>query len=216
MPVAANEQDFADRRCREEANGAQWRDASHGRGRIIDSVPDASPDNPRHVLFRYNGGLVYRRRSEFDVGDRLVRFSTEKDRYGRRRTPEEHLNSPWWMNDARFLDLWKRARSAEVGLIEMARRQLAIPEDWSACDVLVVATPRVMLAAYSGPGRTAVAEDDRRIIATEAPGLWIDQLYVPGLGRKPWLAQPPANIAPDWLRFDRMRPTHEVDRGYSL
>ncbi len=86
MPVAADQADFADRRCREEANVAQWRDASHGRGRVI---------------------------------------------------------------------------------------------------------------------------------ATKAPGMWIDPLYVPSLGRNPGRAQVPPSTASRSPRFDRIRPTTEVDRGDS-
>jgi len=49
---------------------------------------------------------------------------------------------------------------------------------------------------------TAEAGDERRIIATEAKTLWIDQLYIPGLGRMPWLPEAPPNRAKLWIDFE--------------
>ena len=216
MPDAANETDFKDPHCQEEARGAQWTRSDDGLPPTLEIVPDDDPGNKWHFYYKHTGGLFYQRRAEFAPGDRLVRFAAVTDRSGRVLSDADHLNSPWWMNDARFVDLWNRARTAGVGLAEMARRQLAIPTDWSTCELLIVATPKVLLAAYSGPGLTAEAKGERRIIATEAHGLWINQLYVPGLGRKPWLATRPPNIAPNWLRFERKRPTAQVDKGYIL
>lgn len=216
MPEAANEADFKDPNCHDEARGAQWMRSEDGLPPTLEIVADDDPGNKWHFYYKRNGGLFFQRRAEFDQSDRLVRFASATSRSGRALSEVDLINSPWWMNDARFVDLWNRARQAGVGLAEMARRQLAIPTDWSTCELLVVAIPKVPLAAYSGPGLTADASGERRIIATEAPGLWIDQLYIPGLGRKPWLAAPPPNVAAQWLRFERARPTNQVDKGYIL
>lgn len=215
MPIAANESYYDDKNCLDEALGQQWGRAKQDGTRRPVMIPDSSQGNPKPYYIKHNGGLIFRHRAEFYEGDRMVRF-TGRDSAG---LPDAVLlNSPWWMNDARFVDLMSRARDAGVGLVEMARRQLAIPEDWSTCEQLIVAQPKVLLAAYAGPGRTADTEAERRIIATEASGLWIEQLYLPGLGRMPWLAPSVArpNHGPSWLKLLRQRPTVEVERDYRL
>jgi hypothetical protein len=164
-------------------------------------VPDSDPRNPKGFVYRRNGGLMVKRRVDLGPGELLVRFSSKTDRSGRIRSDEDHLNSPWWLNDDRFVLLLGRARTAGVSLVEMARRSLAIPSDWSNCDLLVRARPRFLLAAYAGPGITAEAGAERRIIAYEAKELWIEQLYIPGLGRQSWLYRPPRNAARLWLDF---------------
>jgi hypothetical protein len=84
--------------------------------------------------------------------------------------------------------LLDRARTAGVRLSEMARRQLALPiaDGWTDADIIVSVhiRPRILIAAHAGPGRTAAAGDDLRIIAPESPHLFMDQLYVPGLGNR--------------------------------
>jgi hypothetical protein len=222
MLMAANEADFNDPNCLDEASGQQWGRVRQDGTRRPVMIPDLHSGNKLPFYIAHNGGLIFRHRAEFYEGDRLVRFASQMDRSGRVLTTDELLNSPWWMNDARFVDLMNRARTAGVGVVEMARRQLAIPEDWSTCEQLIVAQPLVLLAAYAGPGRTADAGDERRVIATEAAGLWIDQLYIPGLGQKPWRGPPKPgdppriNRALGWLRFERARQTVEVERSNKL
>ncbi len=212
MPTAVNEADFDDPNCQLEAEGMQW----EGEPPRLRTASDNDPSNRRGYYYVRNGGLFWQRRAEFYDGDTLVRFSSRLDWRGQVKNQEEHMNSPWWLNNARFQDLMGRARDVGVPLLEMARRQLAIPQGWNSGDYLVVARPRVLLAAYSGHGLTAEAKGDRRIIASEAPGLWINQLYVPGLGRQPWLALPRPPRALSWLQFMRMRPIAEVERTFVL
>lgn len=115
------------------------------------------------------------------------------------------MNSPWWLTIDRFFLLLDRARTAGVPLVEMVRRQLAVPEEWSSCDTIIRARPKpgVTLAAFAGPGLTAIAGDERRIIAPEAKTLWMEQLYIPGLGRMPWLLRRPPNMAVRWIDFEK-------------
>jgi hypothetical protein len=93
------------------------------------------------------------------------------------------------MNDDRMMLLLDRARTAGVKLVEMARRQLALPTAWTDADIIVRARlkPGIVVAAHAGPGITAEGGGERFTIATEVPHLFMDQLYIPGLGRHPAL-----------------------------
>ncbi|MBX6372643.1 MAG: hypothetical protein IRZ13_00225 [Acetobacteraceae bacterium] len=184
MPAATvNEAYFKDSNTWLEAQGYQWRNASHGRGKTLVTEPDA--DAPKGFRYARTGGLVIRRRVTLAEDNRMFRFAAR--RYIGSGAPglEPLLNSPWWMEEDRMVLLLGRARTAGVPLVEMARRQLALPAAWTDCDVLVSVRirPGVLIGAFAGPGITATAGDERRIVAPEAPHLFIDQLYIPGLGR---------------------------------
>lgn len=203
----SNEHQYLDSNARLEAEGYQWRNAQHGPRRTLLTSPDQKA--PGGFVYERNGGLVVMRRVLLGAGDRLVRFSTRVRNSSEVRN-EDHLNSPWWMSEDHFRLLLSRARSAAARLVETARRQLAIPDDWSPADIMVTARVRdkVTLAAHAGPGQTAVAGADRRVIANDyapyyAADHYMDQLYIPGLGRHPWLPDSPPNGAPLWLAFER-------------
>jgi hypothetical protein len=213
MAGAANEDFYTNADCVQEARGFQWRNASHDRPPTLRSIPD--PAARGGFYYDQNGGLIIKRRVELSDDTALVRFAGKLDREGRERQPDAQLNSPWWLTIDRFFLLLDRARTAGVPLVEMARRQLAIPVDWSTCDTIVRARvrPGLVLAAYAGPGLTASANQERRIIATEAKTLWMEQLYIPGLGRMPWLRQPPPNAARLWIDYERSYDA--TARGFS-
>jgi hypothetical protein len=203
MTGAANEDFYVNSDCVQEAGGFQWRNASHDRPPTLRSIPD--PKALGGFYYDRNGGLIIKRRVVISDDTALVRFAGRLDRNGNVRSPDDQLNSPWWLTIDRFFLLLDRARTAGVPLVEMARRQLAIPADWSNCDTIVRARPKagLLLASFAGPGLTASAGNDRRIIATEAKTLWMEQLYIPGLGRMPWLVKAPPNTARLWINYER-------------
>jgi hypothetical protein len=183
MARAVNEAYFLDSQLRMEAEGYQL-GADGKPGMIPDPNPDPAKRNPKG-LFHRNGGLVAMRRVELAEDNRMFRIASSKDlKYG---GLSNLLNSPWWMEEDRMRLLLDRARTAGVRLSEMARRQLALPiaDGWTDADIIVSVhiKPRILIAAHAGPGRTAAAGDDLRIIAPESPHLFMDQLYVPGLGK---------------------------------
>lgn len=209
MSAVVNEREFIDSNALLEASGFQWRDASHGR-RTRRTGADAAAQGGYY--FERNGGLVAKRRVELYRGDLLVRFAASM-RNGRRLSNTELMDSAWWMNDDRLALLASRALESGTPLVEKARQQLALPADWSDADILVFARPRegVTLAAYAGPGQTAAAGKENRIIPNDMGAyvggtFYIDQLYVPGLGRRPWLVTPPPSPVAAWLEFVKIRP----------
>ncbi|WP_424812427.1 hypothetical protein [Roseococcus sp. YIM B11640] len=172
MALAVNETYFRDSRLRMEAEGYQF-GADGNPALAADGMPDR------------NGGLVAMRRVELAQDNWMFRIASQKDlKYG---GLPNLLNSPWWMEEDRMRLLLDRARTAGVGLSEMGRRQLALPvaPGWTDADIIVSVRirPGIVIAALAGRGRTAAAGGDRRIVAPEAPHLFMDQLYLPGLGK---------------------------------
>ena len=214
MVGAVNEDFYANSNCVHEAAGFQWRAASHERPPILRSIPDRAARGG--FYYERNGGINVQRRVLLSDDTALIRFAWSVDHYGKRRCHGDLMKSPWWLTIDRFMLLLDRARTAGVALKEMVRRQLAVPEDWNACDTIVRARPKpgVVLATYAGPGLTASAGGERRIIATEAKTLWMEQLYIPGLGRMPWLPAyaPRPDMAGQWLNYEK---TFDADaRGF--
>lgn len=174
-----------------EAEGYQYDRGGGALKKIADPNPDPRMRNPRGVFDR-TGGLIYRRRVSLAADNRLYRFAARKFVGTGARPLLPLLNSPWWIERERLYLLGYRAREAGRGLVAMGRDQLALPEDWTDCDCIVAVTPRpgLTIAAYAGPGLTAIGATTSRIIAHEAPHLHLDQLYIPGLGRHPGLGKP--------------------------
>lgn len=184
MATAINETYWRDSRLKAEAEGYQFnRDGSPSM--IADDNPDPAKRNPLG-LFDRNGGLVAMRRVELAEDNMMYRFATKKYLNSDPALLKTALNSPWWMEEDRMFLLLSRARSAGIKLIDAARTQLALPIEWSDADILVRARPKpgTLLAAHAGPGRTVNVPNTGRytIPGGEAPHLFIDQLYVPGLG----------------------------------
>ncbi len=181
--VPVNEAYFHDSTLRLEAEGYQWRDASHGPRKT--RVTSEDPNAPGGFVFERTGGLVVKRRVLLAEDTMLYRFAAKRWIGSGGTALLPLLNSPWWMDEDRMVLLLTRARTAGSRLVETARRQLALPPAWTDCDIIVRVRPkpRTLLAAHAGPGRTAAAAGERYTIASEAPHLFIDQLYLPGLGR---------------------------------
>ena len=198
-----------------EAEGYQF-----DRAGAVQTVADPNPDPARRsalpIVLR-NGGLIRKRRVELAEDNRMFRFAAR--RYLGLGAPGllPLLNSPWWMEEERMVLLLGRAREAGVPLVEMARRQLALPADWTDCDIIVSVRPLpgILLAAHAGPGLTAESSGERRIIAHEAPHLFMDQLYVPGLGRHPALAGQGAANAAAWFQSARATSYDPAARGFN-
>ncbi|HEV7456029.1 MAG TPA: hypothetical protein VGN96_04575 [Roseococcus sp.] len=182
MTLPVNEAYFGNSRLRAEMEGFQFSD--DGSPVIAsDPNPDPSRRNPAGVFAR-NGGMVAVRRVTYYQGDLMMRFASPG------RMPAGHgapdlLNSPWWIEQDRMVLLITRAREAAVPLVEMARRQLALPQTFTDADQIVAVRPRagLLLGAWAGRGLTAEGAGERRIVAGgEAPHLHMEQLYIPGLG----------------------------------
>ena len=206
MAVPANQAWYVDSELRLEAEGYQWDRNLH----VWQTYPDPNRNpavrNP-NGLFRRNGGIMVKRRVLLAEDNVMYRFAAQSrlDRKVKGRAQLlPVLNSAWWMERERMQLLLNRANEARVPLVEMARRQLALPTDWTDADIVVRVNirPGVLLAAHAGPGLKARGSDSVRIVAHEAPHTFTDQLYVPGLGWHPVLLKKgPAN-ASDWFDPD--------------
>lgn len=212
MTMAANETWWRDSTLRLEAEGYQWRDASHGPRRTLVTEPD--PDAPRGFVFARTGGLMVKRRLQLQE-DMLYRFAAKKYLGSGAHALVPLLNSPWWMNDDRMVLLVSRAREARVPLVEIARRQLALPPAWTDCDIIVRARlrPGILLAAHAGPGITAEGGGQRFTVAHEAPHLFMDQIYLPGLGRHHALGGAGDGNARAWFDLATARSFDPAARG---
>ncbi|MBL6076434.1 hypothetical protein JMJ56_00370 [Belnapia sp. T18] len=184
MPATpVNEDWYRNSTLRMEAEGYQWRNASHGPRKTLASDPD--PDAPGGFAYQRNGGLIAKRCVLLAEDNMLYRFAARRYLGTGGQALLPLLNSPWWMEEDRMVLLLSRARTAGITLIEAARRQLALPPAWTDCDIIVRVRPKpgILIAAHAGPGVTAEGGGQRFVVAREAPHLFIDQLYIPGLGR---------------------------------
>jgi hypothetical protein len=182
MRQEVNADYFRNSRLSGEAEGLEY----NASGLLVyepDPNPDPAQANPAGVVKR-NGGLIARRRITVYAGDTMMRF-VSPGRMPPGSAPVDMLNSPWWIELDRMMALIDRARTANVDLIEMARRQLALPDVFTDANLIVAVRPKpgIIIGCWAGPGLTATGPGERRIIAHEAPHLYLDQLYMPGLGR---------------------------------
>ncbi len=214
MSVAINDGWYRNSQLRMEAEGYQWRNASHGRGPTL--VTESDPDAPGGYVVARTGGLVVMRPVPLQE-DHMFRFAAKKYLGSGTEALVPLLNSPWWMNDDRMVLLISRAREARVPLVEMARRQLALPPAWTDCDIIVSARLRrgIQVLAHAGPGITAEGGGQRYVIAREAPHLFMDQLYVPGLGRHPALGGAGMANARAWFDLSSARSYDPNARGFN-
>jgi hypothetical protein len=184
MATAINETYWLDSRLKAEAEGFQFKNSGRPRT-ILNEDPILSQQQKLRYIHVRNGGLVAKRRVELAEDNMMYRFAHKAYLKGDPALLKTALNSPWWMEEDRMVLLLGRARTAGVPLIQMARNQLALPEEWTGADIIVRARPKpgILLAAHAGPGRTVdVASGRYTVPGGEAPHLFIDQLYVPGLG----------------------------------
>lgn len=217
MATAMNEGYWIDKRLRGEAEGYQFN--VDGTSRMIaDPNPNLAVRNPLGLYDR-NGGLVISRRVELAEDNLMFRFAAKKYLGGDAGLLKTLLNSPWWMEEDRMRLLLDRARTAGVGLMQMARNQLALPFEWTDCDIIVSARikPGVLLAAHAGPGRTASGgpTGDLRIVAREAPHLFMDQLYLPGLGPIGGNRAKGMANAEAWFNLATLRSYDPAARGFN-
>lgn len=214
MTTAVNEPWCTNSTLRQEAEGYQWRNAGHGPRRTLVTALD--PNAPGGFHYVRTGGLVIKRRLVLQ-NDMLYRFAARRYLGTGPQALLPLLNSPWWMNDDRMALLLSRARSSGSRLIDIARRQLALPEDWTDCDIIVRArlNRSTVLAAHAGPGRTASSGGSTYTIAHEAPHLFMDQIYLPGLGRHPALVGSGERNARLWFDLTTAQSFDPKARGFN-
>jgi hypothetical protein len=88
----------------------------------------------------------------------------------------------WWFGKSAYDALLRSASSSRESLSNVARRCLAVPEEWSTMDVLVSVRVLQPLSAWSGTPRTLRLKDDGgRYASRLEPDRSITQLYIPGL-----------------------------------
>ena len=208
--AAINDAWFGDGDLVQEAGGYQWRRTPGGGAWATEPDPGA----PGGFVFVRTGGLHIKRRVPLEE-EMLYRFAAKKYLGSGAEALVPLLNSPWWMNDDRMMLLLDRARTAGVKLVEMARRQLALPTAWTDCDIIVRARlrPGIVVAAHAGPGITAEGGGERFVIASEVPHLFMDQLYIPGLGRHPALGGAGEANARAWFDLSTAQAFDPAARG---
>ena len=216
MATAANESWWLDSQCKGEAEGYQF--GPDGAPVMIpDDNPNVAERNPNGIYDR-NGGLVAMRRVELASDNMMYRFAAKRFLGGDMAKLRTLLNSPWWMEEDRMVLLLSRARTAGSRLIDIGRNQLALPPEWSDADILVRARWKkgIVIAAYAGPGRTVIVGGGRYVIPRgEAPHLFMDQLYVPGLGSlKGDRAKGQAN-ADAWFDLSTLTSFDPAARGFN-
>ena len=88
----------------------------------------------------------------------------------------------WWFGKSAYDALLRSSRSSRDSLSGVARRCLAVPDEWSTMDVLIAVRVLQPLSAWSGTPKTLRLKDDRgRYAARMEPDRAITQLYIPGL-----------------------------------
>ena len=88
----------------------------------------------------------------------------------------------WWFGRSAYDALVQSASSSRESLSGVARRCLAVPEEWSSMDVLIAVRVLQPLSAWSGTPRTQRLKDDGGHYASRMePDRSITQLYIPGL-----------------------------------
>lgn len=101
------------------------------------------------------------------------------------------LTSPWWIAEADFQEISRRAAISGSDLSDAWRQHGAIARQWGgACDLIVKAKVVGSLTAFIGPGTIQdLRKDDELTSPSEDQPLWvpppsITQIFIPGLHEK--------------------------------
>ena len=110
---------------------------------------------------------------------------------GRTLSNDEVLTSPWWIAQADFEEISRRASASGSALSDVWRQHGAIARQWGgSCDLVVKAKIVGSLTAFIGPGTIQdMRKDDETASPSDDQPLWvppptITQVFIPGLRDK--------------------------------
>jgi len=95
------------------------------------------------------------------------------------KSDDDVYSSPWWFGVSAYEALEAWATHEKRTLRDEARLRLAVPPEWSNMDVLLCATIRQPLSAWSGTPRTARTKKGQRYGPAWTPDRSMTQLYIP-------------------------------------
>ncbi|MCB4805492.1 hypothetical protein QO001_005493 [Methylobacterium brachiatum] len=143
-----------------------------------------------HVAKRPSRGMIVRSKIELSAGTKIYKIGHRTVK-GRVLSDDEVLTSPWWISEADFEEISRRACASGSALSEVWRQYGAIARQWGgSCDLVVKAKVVGSLTAFIGPGTIQdMRKDDERVSPSADQPLWvppptITQIFIPGLGDK--------------------------------
>jgi hypothetical protein len=125
-----------------------------------------------------SGGIRNPQPTHLRLGNFYYRFASSST------SREAQRGGGWWIEFESFHAIRSFAQKNGYRLREAARLTLALPYAWTRVDLLIRASLRVPLKAYTGEGKPAKGDDhgaDRGTTFIPTQHLKIQQLYIPGL-----------------------------------
>lgn len=145
------------------------------------------PTFNEHVAKRPIRGMIVRSRIELKAGQWLYKIG-HSTLNGQPLRQDRMLTSPWWIVEADFEEISRRAAAAGSVLSDVWRQHGAIARQWGgSCDIVVKAKVVGSLTAFIGPGTIQdLRKDDETTSPSEDQPLWvpppsITQVFIPGL-----------------------------------
>lgn len=148
------------------------------------------PTLNEHVAKRPSRGMIVRSKIELQTGTKIYKIGHRTVR-GDIKSDFDVLTSPWWIAEADFEEISRRASASGSALSDVWRQHGAIARQWrGSCDLIVKAKVVGSLTAYIGPGTIQdMRKDDEATAPSDDQPLWvpppaITQVFIPGLGEK--------------------------------
>ena len=148
------------------------------------------PTLNEHVAKRPSRGMIVRSRIELSAGTKIYKIGHRTVK-GRTLSNDEVLTSPWWIAEADFEEISRRASASGSALSDVWRQHGAIARQWGgSCDLVVKAKIVGSLTAFIGPGTIQdMRKDDETASPSDDQPLWvppptITQVFIPGLRDK--------------------------------